>query len=63
MYIEYLWKMIGFAFGLYYTMDYIFISEIDNMVGFLSLFAVIIITCLIFAISHREKILNCEQTD
>ena len=56
--LEYLSKLFWFAITLYYTVDYIFISEIDNITGFLSLFVLIILISFIFIIVNREKILK-----
>lgn len=55
MNIEYFLKIFAFSILLYYTMEYIFSSKIDNMSGFSILFIAILITCIVFFELHKDK--------
>jgi len=55
MIIEFFFKIVLFSFGLYFALDYIFISNIDNTTGYTLFFLNTLVVIAVFAFIKNNE--------
>ena len=59
--VEFIVKMIIFAFALFFILEYVFACQIHNTTGIMSLSLVIMIVLILFWFFGNTKTVDCKK--
>ena len=59
--IEFIVKMVIFAFALFFILEYVFACQVHNSVGIMSLSLVIMIVLILFWFFGNTKSVDCKK--
>ena len=59
--IEFIAKMIIFAFALFFIIEYVFACQVHNTVGIMSLSLVIATVLILFFFFFNKKTIECKK--
>ena len=59
--LEFIIKMIIFAFALFFILEYVFACQIHNTIGIMSLSLVIMIVLILFWFFGNTKNVDCKK--
>ena len=59
--LEFIIKMIIFAFALFFILEYVFACQIHNTIGIMSLSLVIMIVLILFWFFGNTKSVECKK--
>ena len=59
--IEFIVKMVIFAFALFFTLEYVFACQIHNTTGIMSLSLVIMTVLILFWFFGNTKTVDCKK--